>query len=127
MDADIVKLLAFSHTVTVLQTHVRLKQLTDADLAAALGGAKASGGTAIWDTVLAMHPDLDSDKATGKFSERIVEFVLLTDGQDQHSTASLADAKAVPAKPGCANMNANILCVGSDTKGKAAVDNWRKE
>ena len=75
-----------------------------------------------------MHVDLDPTKAA--HGGRMTEFILLTDGDDQHSKlggsskASHDSAKSRLAKPGVPNFHLTLLYVGDDSLGLNALERF---
>jgi Mg-chelatase subunit ChlD len=122
---DVVKLLTFSHQHTTVQGFIAVRHLSDEKLERVLRGVEARGGTAIFDTLQHMRDDLDAAKAS--VGGRATEFVLLTDGVDQHSERggsseeSCRWAKRRLASPGCPHFSTTVLFVGDDGAGRRSM------
>ena len=116
---DVVIVTVFNHTTSVLcaWTHV-----ADLDIDRVLDRIILGGGTAIYDAIGRNISLVNGKKATAGKWQRTVEFFLLTDGEDQHSSSSLAAAKAQLAKPGIANFHMTFVSVGVERRGRAALD-----
>lgn len=101
---DRVEVLAFGHTVDKLDGF----SSAAADADAALGGlaTDTTPGTALWDTVVKAASALRGDIAPGHV------IVLVTDGQDVSSTATLADAIRAAE-----SARAAVYAVGIDSRG----------
>ena len=122
---DLIKLITFNQNHTTLQEYTQVQALDMSLLEAQLSAVTASGGTAIYDTLQHMHDDLDVTKASHR--GRMTEFILLTDGDDQHSSrggsieASARAAKSRLATPGCPNFNLSLLFVGDCSTGMSRL------
>jgi uncharacterized protein YegL len=83
-----------------------------------LAWLNASGGTALWDAVVASIGVVASnkgayDKSASGNKTRRCKVVLLTDGADQHSNTSHAAACEKVRKPGCV-VHFILIAVGAD-------------
>lgn len=118
---DLVKIVTFNHEQTVILGYTRVSEFTEAYMNAVLAPVAAAGGTAIYDTLQSMLDDLNTAQASRR--GRMTEFILLTDGDDQHSrrggssASSCEMAKRRLAKPGCPNFSLSLLYVGNDSDG----------
>ncbi|HZD88145.1 MAG TPA: VWA domain-containing protein, partial [Gaiellaceae bacterium] len=101
---DRVEVLAFGHTVDRLDRFSSVP----ADADSALSGLTTDSrpGTALWDTVVQASKALEKDVAPGHV------IVLLTDGQDVSSTATLSDAIRAAE-----SARAAVYAIGIDSRG----------
>ena len=88
---DRVSLLMFNNTVPDLIEPVPVGQSHEL-LAQTVNDTFASGGTALYDAIIKAHATLNA--LAKRYPKRIYAIVVLTDGNDEHSKQSLADARA---------------------------------
>jgi Mg-chelatase subunit ChlD len=72
------------------------------------------GRTALYDAVVEGVAELKECSRRSRGSDQLYEMLLITDGSDTSSAASLADAVGAVAKPGLANFNLVLIGVGID-------------
>ncbi len=118
---DLIKVLTFNHGQSLLQGYAKVCSLDQAALDRKLALVEADGGTSIFDTLQYMRDDLDASKASA--NGRMTEFILITDGDDQHSKrgGSIQEsrrwARQRLERPGCPNFHLSLLYVGDDSDG----------
>jgi Mg-chelatase subunit ChlD len=72
------------------------------------------GRTALYDAVVEGVAELKDCSRRSRGSDQLYEMLLITDGSDNSSAASLADAVGAVAKPGLGNFNLVLIGVGID-------------
>ena len=79
---------------------------------------KLAGSTAIYDAIIKTAQLIDPKK----IGRRHIEFFLLTDGEDNSSSASLDDAKDLLANSGISTYHMSLMSVGVEHSGRAKLD-----
>ena len=92
-----------------------LKSQIGEQLISVIGGTPAEGGTALYDAVLAAYDELSKIRATEGDSLRY-GIVVLSDGEDQNSSASLAqlEAQLAPGEADPTGIQIHTIAIGDD-------------
>ena len=92
-----------------------LKSQIGEQLISTIGGTPAEGGTALYDAVLSAYAELSKIRATEGDSLRY-GIVVLSDGQDQNSNASLAqlEAQLQPGEADPTGIQIHTIAIGDD-------------
>lgn len=111
-DRDQIQIITFNTTATVLTPMVSIGDKR-ADLQRRVEGIFEGGGTALYDTIISAYDDL---KTNGD-PTHIRAVVVMTDGQDTNSSASLDDVISkvtIPAEEGGNGIKVFTIAFGSD-------------
>ena len=105
---DSITVIVFDHEVRMIMYGKRVREV---DFTRLVGQIQSTGGgTALYDAV---HKGVDiAYKFQRKFRTAVTELVVFTDGEDQHSSLTLHDAKAKVSSPGVSDFHMVAMVVG---------------
>ena len=98
---------------------LKLKQHIDVDRAMASVAGADRGRTALWDSIKFA---IDTTPRDAKYKGLQRELVVLTDGDDNASSTSLADICSLVAKPGLRNFHLVVIGVGLSGSARREVN-----
>ena len=105
---DSITVIVFDHEVRVIMCGKRVRDVDHERLVSQI--QSTGGGTALYDAV---HKGVGlARKFQSRYKTAVTELVVFTDGQDQHSSLTLEDAKAKVASPGVSNFHMVAMVVG---------------